>query len=306
MKRWIILLTALMLLCSCVACAPTVEEPESSLPESSIEDNPEYPVTVVGVTFEHAPLRAVALTPALAEAVSELGYGEALCGVTDTCEALELEGVTELGDLYALNYDRLAALMPDLILTQSVPDTLATWAEKAGVPVLVLTPPTDADSLRAYYKDLAAVFGGKRSSEAAATTLYLAVTGSLQLLSGKVPVEGEAPKVLYLADASGAVATGDTVWQWLLDTLSAKNVAAAGVNWAAPADMETPDTVFCPAALTAQAKKVWPKADIVVLSKDAAYYSGHTLNTIAFELAEALYPAAMEDISAEVSENSEE
>ncbi len=306
MKRWIGLLTALLLLCSCVACTPTMEEPESSLPESSIEEDPQYPVTVAGVTVERAPLRAVALTPALAEAVSELGYGEALCGVTDTCEALELEGVTELGDLYALNYDRLAALMPDLILTQSVPDALATWAEKAGVPVLVLAPPTDADSLGAYYKDLAAVFGGKRLGEAVATTLYLAVTGSLQLLSGKVPVEGEAPKVLYLADASGAVATGDTVWQWLFDTLSAKNVAAAGVNWAAPTDMETPDTVFCPAELTAQAKKAWPKADIVILSKDAAYYSGHTLNTIAFELAEALYPEAMEDASADGSENSEE
>jgi len=306
MKRWIVLLTVLLLLCSCVACTPTVKEPESSLPESSVEEDAEYPVTVAGVTFERAPIRAVALTPALAEAVSELGYGEALCGVADTCEALELEGVTELGDLYALNYDRLAALMPDLILTQSVPDALAAWAEKAEVPVLVLAPPTDADSLGAYYKDLTAVFDGKSTGEAVATTLYLAVTGSLQLLSGKVPVEGEAPKVLYLADASGAVATGDTVWQWLFDTLSAKNVAAAGVNWVAPADMETPDTVLCPAALTTQAKKTWPKADVVILSKDAAYYSGHTLNTIAFEVADILYPAAMEDTSAGGSENSEE
>ena len=65
--------------------------------------------------------------------------------------------------------------------------------------------------------------------------------------------------------------------------------------------MNTPDIVFCPKALSDQAEKNWPKADVIIIEKNVALYSGRTLTAIAREMAQELYPEAMTDASAEES-----
>ena len=305
MKR-IVAFAAALLMLLLAACTPEQTGESQPLPESSEEERDQnYPVTVAGVTLDKAPQRVVALTPALAEVVAGLGYHESLCGVTDICGSLELDGVTMLGDQYTLNFDRLAALAPELILTQIVSDDLAAWAKKNTVPVICLAPPTDRESLRSFYTDVATALGGSLDGVAAAQLLYTAVTGELMLLSNKIPMEDAAAKVLYLADATGAVATGDTLWQLLFDTLAVTNVASDGEGWVAPQDMDTPDVVFCPESLVDQVEKTWKRADVVVLDKNIALFAGRTLSETACTMALELYPDAMAEEEVSAEENSD-
>lgn len=304
MKRWSVAFLALLLCVVCLqGCLPNnsgaAQSPGTTTTPTA---PPEYPVSVEGITLTQTPARVVVMTPAIADAVKDLGFTAKVCGMPDDCITEDWHNVTELGDRYTLNLERLVALRPDLILTQSPTTELTAWATENKVPLLCLAAPTDKSGLQTFYTAIATALGGKESGPPLANDLTWQVQNALSQVSIVLPVTEEPLKVLYMAEKE-AVATGDTVWQYVWDALGWENTAVSGENWQIPEDMQEPDVVFCPADMVKTAEKAWRHADVLPLDVNLALHSGYTLSETAKLMAQTLYPDAFksEEITASTS-----
>ena len=302
MRRWFRVGAAWLAACVLTACAAL---PESSAPEPSAGEDSPFPVTAAGVTLKASPERIVVLAPVLADTVSELSAGSRLCGVSTACLSAVSDGVTDLGDQYALNTDRLTALRPDLVLALTMTPELTDWQTAQGVPVAVLDAPADLSGLRRLTADVAALLFGGGSDEKAAAVCD-AVEDGLAALSAKIPLPETPRRAVYLPDDTGAAATGDTLWQPVFDSLRLSNIAADGTGWTLPENAKQPDIVIVPEALKAAAKQQYPSAEIVTVSEEAALRGGMALVQTAQYLAQALYPEVFPADLSELSEDMSE
>ncbi len=295
MKRRIIGILAVLLVCGMLlqGCAPSSTGTAQSTTTTAPTAPPEYPVTVEGITFSQAPTRVVVLTSAMADAIKDMGFAAKVCGMTNDSITDDWHNVTELGDRYSLHFERLAALDPDLILTQTATSDLTAWAKENQVPLVCLAAPTDKNSLQAFYKSIATLLGGKESGPTIANRLDMQVQNALSQTATALPTEEEPLKVLYMAEAQ-TVATGDTVWQYVWDALGWENTAVSGTSWQVPDDMEEPDVVFCPADMVKTAERAWRHADVYPLDVNLSLQSGYTLSETAKLMAKTIYPDAFD------------
>ena len=309
MKRWNIVLLSILLFGSALlqGCSPAPSSTAQSTTTTIPTAPPEYPVTVEGVTLDAEPTRVVVLTKAIADAVRDLGFAAKVCGMTNDSITDDWHNVTELGDRYALNFERLVALRPQLIFTQTATLELTAWAKENEVPLVCLAAPTDKNSLQAFHKTIALLLGGKESGPALADTLDLQVQNALSQTATALPTEEEPLKVLYMAEAE-TVATGDTLWQYVWDALGWENPAVNGKNWQIPDDMQEPDVVFCPTDMVKTAERAWRHADVYALDVNLSLQSGYALSQTARLMAETIYPEAFasEDITASTSSSEAE
>lgn len=96
--------------------------------------------------FDHAPERVVSLVPSITESLFDLGFGQAVVGITDYCihPAASLAGLPRLGGPRDPRVEQIIALHPELVI--------ASWEENrrqdvealegAGIDVWVLFPHT--------------------------------------------------------------------------------------------------------------------------------------------------------------------
>lgn len=249
----------------------------------------DFPVTAAGVTLSAAPERIVALAPSLADIVAALSGDTRLCGVSTACLTAAPDGVTDVGDQYALNTARLTALDPDLVLTLTMTPELAAWQKAQGTPVAVLTAATELSGLHKQNADVAALLFGSGSADAAAA-LNDTIDDGLSAIASAIPTTEAPKKALYLPDDSGAAATGDTLWQPVLELLHLSNTAAAGTGWRPPETAEAPDIVLVADGGKAAAEKRFPSAVIVTVPEEIALRGGTGFLRAVRQLAETLYP----------------
>lgn len=95
------------------ACAP------SAAPESHADGVPE---------------RVVVIGPGTEANLWTLGLGARVVGVSDFCTVPEAAAVRRVGGLANPNLERIAALEPDLVLTQGTLPLLEEWCQRTGVP----------------------------------------------------------------------------------------------------------------------------------------------------------------------------
>ncbi len=103
------------------------------------------------VHFDHPPHRVVSLVPSLTESMFELGFGEAVVGITDYCIYPEaaLQGLPRLGGPKNPRIEEIIKLKPDLVLAnqeENTPKTLEAL-EAAGIRVWVSFPQTVRQAL---------------------------------------------------------------------------------------------------------------------------------------------------------------
>ena len=302
MKLRIMIAAVCAALCLLTACAG---QPASSAPGESSDTVPAFPATAAGATVTAAPMRVAVLVPCLADTLWALSAESRLCGAASACLTASPDGVTDVGDQYALDTDRLTALDLDLVLTLTMTPELAAWQKAQKVPVAVFDVPTDLDGLRRLNADVAVLIWGNGSDEYAEAA-DRAVEDGLAAVSEAIPHTDTPQTVLYLPDDSGAVATGDTLWQLAFDVLRLNNAAASGTAWQQPEEMKTPDIVLTPADGTEAAKKRFPSAAVVTAPEELALRGGAAFSRAVLQLAQTLYPDRFAgDASGDAAEISE-
>lgn len=117
--------------------------------------------------FRHVPQRVISLVPSLTESMWDLGFGEALVGITDYCvhPADRLQHVPRLGGTKNPRVDEIISLKPDLVLANMEENTrkVVEALESAGIAVWVTFPQTVRQALDVLW----ALVGLFRSREAA-------------------------------------------------------------------------------------------------------------------------------------------
>lgn len=154
----------------------------------------------VAVELQRPAQRIVSLSPHFTDALLALGARQQVAGVIDDharrgAHVRSRDGLPVVGDAGALNYERLLALRPDLVLAWGG-GTPAPWVARLrelGLPVLVLQARYLADLPR----EIEAL-GRATGREAAAATQSAAASAQLHRLAG---LGGDGPRLRFFYEA---------------------------------------------------------------------------------------------------------
>lgn len=152
------------------------------------------------LTVNGTPKRIASLSPALTETVFALGLGDRMVGVSTYCnrpaEALDVE---KIGDAFSINFEKLVALKPDLVLVAGTKD-FETQAEqdmdRLGLPVYASGPQTVAEVL-SDIENLAKVLGASKAGEDLAEDLQAEIDG---IIASYTSDGAPRPKVFIVVD----------------------------------------------------------------------------------------------------------
>ena len=113
------------------------------------------------------PKRVISLVPSLTETLFDLGFGNAVTGITDYCihPASQLSGKVRIGSVREPDIQQIIAQKPDLVIAnreENSPDTIHKLEENS-IPVW-LTFPQSVDQVVSLFYDLLAVFHSDQSA----------------------------------------------------------------------------------------------------------------------------------------------
>lgn len=135
---------------------------------------PDFPATLTddagrAVRITHAARRIVSLSPGITELVFAAGAGEKLVGVSRHSNYPDAaRSIPDIGDSFSLDFERIVALQPDLLLVWSSGSARSIEKlEKLGLPVFATEAVTLADIPR-LLRTIGRLAGTSRPAERAA------------------------------------------------------------------------------------------------------------------------------------------
>jgi len=174
--------------------------------------------------FSQPPQRIISLTPHLTELLFAVGAGSQIVGVDSASDfPVEAKTLPRVGDFSRINFERVLALKPDLVIVWVGGNRAADihGLKKMGVPVLH-TQATHLEDVARLLRLIGQASGHAESGNAAARKF------SSQLAQLKMPTSQQPPmKVFYQVWDRPLMTVGGT--HWISDALSlcgARNVFA--------------------------------------------------------------------------------
>ena len=161
MKRLSVLLLAIaVMLCGC-------EDADSDIPEETTESTEQeepmpYPFSVNGTEISAQPEKVVCLSPALAEIIYEMGYGDKIIGRSSYCDyPSDIKQAADLGSTANPDIDAIIDLLPDLVITATPIASKDTFTmEQAGIKTVLIPAPTTLEGFSSTYTSLGLIFEG--------------------------------------------------------------------------------------------------------------------------------------------------
>lgn len=240
MKKIIpILLAAVLLFSSCSNSTQPVEETTTS---AVIEEPQPFPVTVNDVVFNKAPEKIVCLSPAIAEILYEMGYGEKIIGRSSYCDYPEaVVAAEDLGSSANPDIERIIQLAPDVVITSSEISSKDIFTmQQAGVSTLSIASPTAIEGFKSVYVALGymeeGMFIGKEKGEQSFSAISKSLSNSDAINIGRF---------VYITE-NFTVATGDTLESAVLSCFG-KNIAENNEGYGFSNDIllsDQPDYIF--------------------------------------------------------------
>lgn len=207
-----------------VGCSEIEDEVIEVTETTVTEPEPQpYPAFAGQLEFDEAPKTAASLSPAITEIICGLGYGDKLVGISDYCDRPEeITGRQTLGSAANPNIDEIIGLRPELLISQSpIAKKDVVRLEGNGIRVLILSAPNSVSKLRDCYRDIAAVFGGELTADAAADDAMKDFYAEMKA------AEGTVDSFLFILTPDLNAASTDTFMGDMLSCLGRNTAASA-------------------------------------------------------------------------------
>jgi len=202
-----LLLGALILLCGCTEVDEISEESVSE--ETTVTEEPAYPVTAGGLTFNSTPETVGSLSPAVTEMLFELGFGDRLVCRSEYCKYPEAAlNITSAGSSANPDIDGIISLSPALLITQSpIANKDITRLNRSGTAVLSLPAPRSDEELLENYRTLSLIFSGNTEGEALADSVTADFRAALDEAKGSCE---SLVFIMNITEDGFSAATGDS------------------------------------------------------------------------------------------------
>ena len=186
--------------------------PGGSSSSATVKEGQDWPAMVGDRLVSEKPEKVVSLSPMITEALLSLPGHEALCAVTEYCDARST-GLATVGTPLLPRTEDIIALAPDYVLCQPpLAGPVQTELEEAGVEVIQMDTPADLAALREFYGQQGALLGGNEIGRALGYGVIDRLESTLAAYDAALPEKASA---LLLPDLSGLAATADTA-EWTL------------------------------------------------------------------------------------------
>ena len=237
-KRILALLLALTLIFSMTGCGsifqPDEQEDAPEPDDSVIERPPEYPVRAFNISVDSRPQRVVSLSPSVTDKLFEMGFGDRLLGVSDSCD--NADGRRRCGTVQEPDLEAVESLSPQLLLADTgLPQDALDRMRELGIKVALVEKVQTMKQLKQVYITLAQVFDGMRTGEVLGTSYFEQnIERKLNELADKA--QEPARYGVFVRALDYTVATGDTLEGELLGVIGLLNAAADFTDWTVPED----------------------------------------------------------------------
>lgn len=207
----------------------------SSSAPVEIKEGQDWPAMVGDRLVSEKPEKVVSLSPMITEALLSLPGHEALCAVTEYCDARST-GLATVGTPLLPRTEDIIALAPDYVLCQTpLAGPVQTELEEAGVEVIQMDTPADLAALREFYGQLGALLGGNETGRALGYGVIDRLESTLAAYDAALPEKASA---LLLPDLTGLAATADTA-EWTLLGQVFRHPLPDAADWLAGAECLT-------------------------------------------------------------------
>lgn len=238
------------LLFAFTACGGSEDTSSKDSASSKVdEEDPNWPVSINDVDVKVKPSRVVSLSPALTELIYELGYQDALVGVSKQCDfpddarALPACGTAQLPDLDQIEKLETELIFSSMPLTQE--DTVAV--QQMNAQVIVLPHADTFEELRQRYENAGALLGGNEDGYQNGSLVFDRLQARLDALVSAADTIENKKSGIYLRMTPLMMATGDTFESSLLEDIGITNDAQAYTGWEYPQEKAVdlyPDVIF--------------------------------------------------------------
>lgn len=216
MKRTISLFLILAMLLSCAilftGCSKKID--------------PEYPVTVGGVSVDKEPQKIVVLSDALADVIAYIDYDYKIVGRSLACDQDYLNSIPSVGPASDPSVDVMVSRGADLVIADStLPAAVRSRIADAGIPFAILDNAKDADGLKTLYTDLGTLLGGAVTGSKKGDRGYKKLTTLFtEYKSGSADVVKTAVYLYLDSDGQLCTFTKDSFEQKIFNSNGAMNI----------------------------------------------------------------------------------
>lgn len=157
------LITAIVFAFTAVGCDDiTNEHPDDIVQADQPPEKQAYPVDIGSQSFDKAPLTVVSLSPAITEAMNDLGIFDKLIAVSEYCTRPSDAGsLAKVGSPAHPDIEAIIALAPELVIAHSViASSDKVLLNQSGIRILELKSPDSFAELCQMYIELSLIFFG--------------------------------------------------------------------------------------------------------------------------------------------------
>lgn len=285
MKKGVILLLALSILCFAAACGsvnapqnndnsqPTgVVTPKETVDSKNQTDISEPQQQTTGYPLEVAdfkgnitklteePQRVISLSPNITEIVFALGKGDKLVGRTALCDyPEEVKEAAVVGDFFEWNFETIVSLEPDIVLASSLnTEENEKKLKELGVNIIFLTNIESFESTYDTIELVGKVLNAQQKADEIISQMKKTVSDIEKAAEGK-----EKPSVYYVVgygEYGDYTATGETFISSMIELAGGSNIAADTTGWVYSLEKlieNDPDIILC----TQDAKEVFQQTN---------------------------------------------
>lgn len=306
-KKWIAALLCAMLLVSPLAGCSQQNNISSGVGAK------DFPVTIGKVTISAEPTGTAVLSPNVADVVLALGYEINLKARSSACTQEDLSAlpVVTADDAEKIKNDGANLVFTDAALSKDQQSAM----EKAGITVLILEPASSRSDLVRLYSEVGSAMKGAVTGYEKGSTMANGVFETIDDVKRAIPESNTAITAVYLYDAEGSAATGDTIPGSLVKSSGLQNVAESATKNKYSMDnlvVANPKYIFCAkgvkAKLAVSAKlsklEAVKQGRVYEMDPDLMKLQGeHLVNAVSF-MAGTVYPQLLQGTASVTSSSS--